>query len=114
MTREELIAEVYLKWKPGDVLEYRWHSDHMLYADGKWFVEPNIDDPINHKTDLSCRNYRIKPRTVKYVIEVSENCKADSFNVLAGQLAGSHGGVTWSDDFIEAIRNAKPLAGGVS
>jgi len=104
MTETEWIDEVLRPWKKGDVLEYQWDREHMLYAEGKWHVEIILDHPVHHNPSLHCRDYRIKPRVTRWVIECESEVSPDTFKRVAQDLDDTD---EWTACFIDAFRNAK-------
>jgi len=100
MTREELIDKVMKPWKKGDVVQGRFANDNYQewsrHCDG---------DPLHSRFNLRDWEYRIKPRTKKWVIDITEHANGATFQNIANLLDVNH----YADDFVESIRNAKPL-----
>jgi len=94
MTRDEWLAEVVRPWRAGDIVQFR-------HDDASWsdcFIDR---DPMGI-VPVSGGEYRIKPRTVKWVVELPTLALFD-FKSLAKSM------VHCSAEFIYAIRQAKPL-----
>jgi len=110
MTRYRWVDEVVKPWKQGDELQVRGKDCQKL----KW-CDIDCTDPIFFAVMLREYDYRIKPRVVKYVVEYAENISPHLFEEVAKAMESVVLGreeLNFSKDFIEAIRNAKPLKEG--
>jgi len=108
MTRLEWINEILLLWKPGNIVQFM--PEHV----GKWgdCNAPGADfDPMSGFTpDLAHGKFRIKPRTVKYIVEIPEDSESFYFSNLVLYMENKRRECSYEDqNFIDPIRNAKKL-----
>lgn len=101
MTRDEWVDDVIRHWKSGDMLQVRGKGVGLGWCD----IE--CDDPILFKPMLQNYEYRIKPRMVRWAVELVDNQDDTIFHHIARAM--KHGEAQFAHDEIEAIRNAKPL-----
>ena len=104
MTRGKWVDEVVKPWKKGDITQKMFPGG----IDG--WKDYSEHDPVQQCPDFEAGyTYRIKPRTVKWVIELPESDKDISsfFDLVGDRLA--HTG--YNIEYVNAIRNAKLLGG---
>jgi len=109
MTRDELVEEVYRKYKPGDTIQYRplggreWTDDYT-----------GSIDPIRTAFVIDHYEYRLKPKTIIYAVEVEHHVGAHDFPEVANVMLAAKDAhsIGFPTSFIQAIRNAKPLKEG--
>jgi len=100
MKRLEWINEILLLCKPGDILQSR-----DKYSADPWIVLHTIDkDLLGFRPMLGNREYRIKPRRIKWVIETDTEFSEIGFKHVATVLNNSE----WPN-MAESLRNAKKL-----
>ena len=105
MTREELLDQVIRPWKEGVALEFRT-AGLKEGVKNPWRDAGFSGDPISCPLDLERYEYRLKPRMVRYVIEVNEASLIYGFNAVANDIRNN---TAIHRDIVEAIRNAKPM-----
>ena len=111
MTRDELIDQVIRPYKEGDIIQYRDTNMPYGWDDKKCGPE----DPLDMKFSLSHCEYRIKPRTITWTMDLPAEIGPSFFADLAQQVwRCDPSGLSklYPSDTLDAIRNAKPLPEG--